>query len=311
MNIFCLLPNENWIVDRLGFEYKQFSSLNVDTKFNKHKQYDIIWLFGSWCWKHIDYRILQSHKVVCSIHHIVPRKFNENIIKDFLIRDRFVNQYLTYNEETKNIINKFSTKNVTIIPHWINDKFWKHYDKNSVREILNIPKDKFIIGSFQRDTEGFDLKTPKLEKGPDIFVKKVIDISKTKDIHVVLGGYRRNYVIDCLKQHNISFTYFEKPHLDIINMLYSSLDLYIISSREEGGPQALFECAYLKVPFITTKTGQYKRLTLLDNVYDENDFISNDKITKVINNKDKIYEISKKYFIENIAQKYDNFFKKV
>ena len=42
--------------------------------------------------------------------------------------------------------------------------------KNSIKERYDLDKDKFYIGSFQRDTEGSDLKTPKLEKGPDIVV---------------------------------------------------------------------------------------------------------------------------------------------
>ena len=39
---------------------------------------------------------------------------------------------------------------------------------------------KFIIGSFQRDTLGSDLISPKLEKGPDILADKLIEMIGNK-----------------------------------------------------------------------------------------------------------------------------------
>ena len=46
-----------------------------------------------------------------------------------------------------------------------------------------------------------------------------------------------------------------------LNTLYNALDLYVVSSRCEGGPQAIFECAYLKVPIISTRVGQHRFLS--------------------------------------------------
>ena len=43
--------------------------------------------------------------------------------------------------------------------------------QDNVLEKYNLPKNKFFIGSFQRDTEGHDLISPKLSKGPDIFIE--------------------------------------------------------------------------------------------------------------------------------------------
>jgi glycosyltransferase involved in cell wall biosynthesis len=40
-----------------------------------------------------------------------------------------------------------------------------------------------------------------------------------------------------------------------INTLYNILDLYIVSSRLEGGPQAIVECAITKTPIISTDVG--------------------------------------------------------
>jgi glycosyltransferase involved in cell wall biosynthesis len=37
--------------------------------------------------------------------------------------------------------------------------------------------------------------------------------------------------------------------------LYNTLDLYVVGSRCEGGPQAIFECAATQTPIISTPVG--------------------------------------------------------
>ena len=39
---------------------------------------------------------------------------------------------------------------------------------------------------------------------------------------------------------------------DQLNELYNCLDLYVVASRVEGGPQAIIECALSKTPIIST-----------------------------------------------------------
>ena len=63
---------------------------------------------------------------------------------------------------------------VKVIPSKIaNDFVKKQHYSNKIAATAELHfgcfLDKKLIGSFQRDTEGYDLKTPKLSKGPDIF----------------------------------------------------------------------------------------------------------------------------------------------
>ena len=61
--------------------------------------------------------------------------------------------------------------------------------------------DSFLIGSFQRDTEGSDLISPKLSKGPDRFVEIVGDLKQLHPkIEVILTGKRRQFIINSLKK---------------------------------------------------------------------------------------------------------------
>jgi len=310
LKIFCHVPRENWIVDRMGNEFLQHSSHDVSLD-RIEEDTELIWLFASWCWNQIPIEILARKKVVCTVHHEVPEKFDLKRKQNFLIRDKLVNYYHTYTKETKDLIESLSSKPVKIIPHWVNNKIWIKEDKHKCREILNLPKDKFLIGSFQRDTEGSDLKTPKLEKGPDIFVEKIKDICRfRKDVHVVLSGWRRQYVINRLNNEGIKFTYIELPDQQTINKLYNSLDLYIVSSRCEGGPQSVFECAQLKIPVISTKVGQ--SFFLHENcIYNHDQKINNEIIN--LSSASTMYNFNniKDLSIDNCIDLYDNFLREV
>ena len=80
-------------------------------------------------------------------------------------------------------------------------------------------------------------------------------LSENKKLHVLLGGWRRQYVENRLKSENIDYSLFEKADLDTVKFLYGACDLYIVSSRYEGGPQAIIEAASMKIPIISTDVG--------------------------------------------------------
>lgn len=132
--------------------------------------------------------------------------------------------------------------------------------KQILRQKYQLPTDAFICGSFQRDTEGASLANnvylPKLEKGVDLladFFEKTWDTRK--DLHILLAGWRRQYIIKRLENANIPYTYFELPSQEVINELYQTLDLYPVTARHEGGPQSLIECGLLNVPVVSRPVG--------------------------------------------------------
>ena len=72
------------------------------------------------------------------------------------------------------------------------------------------------------------------------------------NLKVLLAGKRRQYVINELERHGIPYAYFKMASIKDLNELYNILDLYVVSSRLEGGPQAISECAITKTPIIST-----------------------------------------------------------
>lgn len=131
-----------------------------------------------------------------------------------------------------------------------------YYSKKLLRERHGIPDDVFVIGSFQKDGEGWgDGYEPKLIKGPDIFCDVMEKIHSQLRIYVLLTGPARGYVIKRLRQSAIPYQhiYFKKMR-DIVQA-YKMLDVYLVASREEGGPLAILEAMACNVPVVSTKVG--------------------------------------------------------
>lgn len=251
MKIFINKINENWIVDKLKQEfveeYPKITTKNI-------LKANIVWIMSPWTWNNFYNFIIKKKKVICTIHHIDESKFDKN---KFLKLDSYVDYYHVISKKTLIELEKYTNKKIFYNPWWINNKFLFHIEnKSKLREEFGIDSNKFLVGSFQRDTEGSDLISPKLIKGPDIFVDYILKLSKEVDnLEVVLTGKRRQFVISQLKKNNIPFHFFEMVSTNEMNKLYNLLNLYIVTSRVEGGPQAIFECAITKTPIISSDVG--------------------------------------------------------
>ena len=62
-------------------------------------------------------------------------------------------------------------------------------------------------------------------------------------------------MIENLIKEKIDYKYFEMGSFEEINELYNILNLYIVASRYEGGPQSILECSLTRTPIISTDVG--------------------------------------------------------
>ena len=139
--------------------------------------------------------------------------------------------------------------------------------RSGLRRKYGLPTDAYVIGNFQRDSEGSNLTTPKLQKGPDLFASIVRELHDMgHPVHVMLAGPRRHWLRDRLASDGVPFTYVGK---DIsgddlsanlrtraeLNELYQALDLYLLTSRWEGGPYALLEAAGTRTKVLSPAVG--------------------------------------------------------
>ena len=59
-----------------------------------------------------------------------------------------------------------------------------------------------------------------------------------------------------------------------LNELYNCLDLYIVASRFEGGPQSILECANTKTPIVSTNVGVAAEILHPDSIFTMDNFFN-------------------------------------
>ena len=257
MKIFINDAKEDWIVDRFK---KEFSENNPILFTDDINDADIIWIISPWSWKNVSKKHLKEKKVLCTVHHVDFDKFVGKEKRNFYRLDKFVNVYHTISDKSFEQLVSLTTKKIYNFPFWVNSKLWFHIPESTNLKLkYKIPEDRYVLGSFQRDTEGKDGVSPKLSKGPDRFIQIIRKIAKKREIFVLLTGYRRQYIIKLLEKYKIEYIYYEKVSFEELNELYNCLDLYIVSSRVEGGPQSIFECGLSKTPIISTENSNWNK----------------------------------------------------
>ena len=131
------------------------------------------------------------------------------------------------------------------------------YDQRAVaRRHLGFSEDAIVIGSFQKDGVGWDEGlNPKPIKGPDIFLDVTEQLAKDLPVEVLLSGPARGFMKTGLQSRGIPFQHHYPPERADLVELYHTLDLYLMTSREEGGPMALMESMAAQVPVVSTAVG--------------------------------------------------------
>jgi len=304
MKIYVNDANENWICDRLK---KEWVNHNKDISVEQPEQADVIWLLAPWQWRQISAQLLKAKCVIITIHHLVPEKWTEQSDLEFRYRDQFVDAYHVPCQQTFDIVRQLTAKPIYKISYWANDQLWFNMpDRKNIRLDLNISPDVFLVGNFQRDTEGKGIPhgifEPKLEKGPDIFCDLIIEYyNKICPTEVLLAGWRRQYIQKRLKEANIQYHYLESVLTPTVNMLYNALDLYLVTSRYEGGPQAIIECALTRTPIVSTDVGIASGILAPESIFEGD-------ISIVSPNTDVAYENVQRLIMPAPALFYKNMF---
>lgn len=150
---------------------------------------------------------------------------------------------------------------IQLIPIAVNTDIYspiKKYKILKLKERLNISEESVVIGSFQKDGNGWTHNAqPKLIKGPDILIDTLLLIKREiKDMHLIITGKSRSYVVKRFKEIGIKYTFLNADDPKVRSNLYNILDAYLICSREEGGPKGFLEALSCNTPVVTTNVGQ-------------------------------------------------------
>ena len=250
-------------------------------------------------------------------------KFNKKI-KFFISRIELIDYIAIPNQiMLKRLLDwGIDKKKIIIIKVGFDSKiFINNQNSNKLKLKYKIPLNKIVIGSFQKDGNGWgEGMTPKFIKGPDIFCKVIIELSKKFNIHVLLTGPSRGYVKKHLDDNNISYTHKFLKNYNELPEFYSMIDLYLMTAREEGGPKSIIECMSMKIPFVATKVGiveeisNFSKNDIFCEIEDTKSIIFKSiNILKNLNNFNLNinYDIIQNHDFDFIAKKYMNIYSKL
>ena len=269
MRIFALAElASDWYPKNALMSFQRYSNFRF---VQNPAESDLVWIFSyyfpldsiafkplkSWLFGHGEYRRRREFAgkpVITSVHHLAPNKECEFL--PHIKRADGISDAIQFFSRVNAVSNRrHFTKPVFLMPYWIDLELFSPVsedEKKATRRKYSLPEDKIILGSFQRDTEP-DLVTPKTEKGPDVFADICENLGR--GYHVLLSGVRRNYLEGRLHDAGMPYTNLGKIPHERMRELYGCLDFYLVTSRVEGGPQAILEAMATGTPIYSTEVG--------------------------------------------------------
>ncbi len=145
------------------------------------------------------------------------------------------------------------------IPHGIDTRLFRSpspEQRIDIRKQLGIPTGAKCIGSFQKDGDGWgEGLSPKWVKGPDAFLEVIDRLRRDYQLCVLLTGPARGYVKSGLEKMGVEYRHVNLRRYEDVARHYWALDLYVIASRDEGGPMACLESMASGTPLVSTRVG--------------------------------------------------------
>lgn len=222
--------------------------------------------------------------------------------------------YLTASKSVTNYLleNHICTEtNVETVYEWIDSNLLLHKNsKNSIKELLNLSDDSFIIAASGREN---------FRKGKDWFIPialGVLNKLKVKNIHFIwIGGHNSEELrYDCIKsgfENNIHFI----EHIANANSYFNEFEIFLMLSREDPFPLVNLEAAIWNVPIVCFEKAGGTEELIEDNCgikvpYGDLNMFS-DAIIKLIENNEQRKEIGnnirkkvlKEYDINRVGEK--------
>jgi glycosyltransferase involved in cell wall biosynthesis len=139
---------------------------------------------------------------------------------------------------------------ISVVPHGVDSQFFR---KRKVKpERFGIPRARFVLGFI--GAKGSD--SDRGRKGTDVLLDVLRRAAKElPNLHVILGGPGWESELAGLHELGISASatgYIRKAELPD---LYSALDVYLVTSRIEGGPCTVFEAMACQTAVVSTRVG--------------------------------------------------------
>jgi glycosyltransferase involved in cell wall biosynthesis len=139
---------------------------------------------------------------------------------------------------------------VTIVPHGVDAEVLKR--KPSARAKLGIPEHSFVVGFVGSKTSNYD----EGRKGLDVLHTVITAAGeRIPNLHISFLGLGWEEEVAALRGQGISANYVGFIPESQLASFYSSIDVYLLTSRIEGGPCTVLEAMACETAVVTTRVG--------------------------------------------------------
>lgn len=267
-NLYYVAPGSNWSLDWDAY----YITRNVSQQFGlgayvigtAAKMWDEIIHYGS-LWESaasLETKENQRNKIVATIFHGQrdEPKFSDAINRMVAEQNTFAKIHTSSKIMEERLLSwGFLREKLACIPLGVDLKIFypsTSEEKETLRREFGVPSNAICIGSFQKDGQGWaEGNEPKSIKGPDIFLKVIELLHKSYPIFVLLSAPARGFVKRGLEELGVPFHHVVEEDYFRIPRLYQATDIYLITSREEGGPKGALEAMASGVPLVSTEVG--------------------------------------------------------
>lgn len=192
--------------------------------------------------------------------------------------------------------NRINPNKIASIPTGIDESVFAPnlYDKNECKSAFNLPKNAVIIGS---------LGVLRSVKNQQMLLNAILEIHKIhKNIYFILAGDgpKKDDLERFINENKMNAYTKLIGHINEPAKFLCALDIFVLSSKNEGVPQALAQALFMQKACLSTDVGSIKDL------YDGSNFILyENSLNALISALDGL--LSKPDSIKNLSQNPQNF----
>ena len=139
----------------------------------------------------------------------------------------------------------------TLVPYVIDTRQFVPRDRAAARREIGIPDEAYVLGfSAKARADAFG------RKGIDLFLETVsAAAARWRDIATLLIGAGWDALAGTLEDRGVRVFRREPARTEDTAVLYPAMDVFLCTSKEEGGPCTILEAMACEVPVITTDVG--------------------------------------------------------
>lgn len=180
------------------------------------------------------------------VHHVNPPEMSDYLAA-LVSADAVATSSLRWQQQLREV----AGIEATLVPYVIDTQLFQPADRASAKRSLGLDPGKYVIGfSARAQADAFG------RKGVDLFLEVVAAAHKRwDDTAVLLIGSGWDDVARSLEQRGIVVVWRKPERTEDTAALYPAMDVFLCTSREEGGPCTILEAMACDVPVITTDVG--------------------------------------------------------